>query len=105
MSDPELRALISACSAPHVRLAVILLVATGARVGAVLDLTWDRVSFETGLTSDEILDLITALSKEHGKTILMVTHDPKAAERASALLHLDKGVLVEAQKAAEEVPA
>jgi hypothetical protein len=35
----------------------------------------------------------------------MVTHDPKAAERASALLHLDKGVLVEAQKAPEEVPA
>ena len=31
-------------------------------------------------------------------TILMVTHDPRAAERASALLHLDKGVLVEAER-------
>ena len=47
-------------------------------------------------SADEILDLITALSKEHGKTILMVTHDPLAAERADMTLHLDKGALVEA---------
>ncbi|MCU0302522.1 MAG: ABC transporter ATP-binding protein [Thermoanaerobaculales bacterium] len=46
-------------------------------------------------SADEILDLITALSKEHGKTILMVTHDPRAAERADVELHLEKGVLVE----------
>jgi putative ABC transport system ATP-binding protein len=45
---------------------------------------------------DEILDLLEALVSEHGKTVLMVTHDPRAAERAAALLHLDKGVLVEA---------
>lgn len=42
---------------------------------------------------DEILDLLQALNKEHGKTIIMVTHDPLAAERASRTLHLDKGVL------------
>jgi putative ABC transport system ATP-binding protein len=47
-------------------------------------------------SAEEILDILQALVSEHGKTILMVTHDPKAAERASALLHLDKGVLVEA---------
>jgi putative ABC transport system ATP-binding protein len=47
-------------------------------------------------SADEILDLITALSKEHGKTILMVTHDPRAAERADVELHLEKGMLVEA---------
>ena len=46
-------------------------------------------------SADEILDLITDLSKEHGKTILMVTHDPRAAERADVVLHLDKGALVE----------
>ena len=46
--------------------------------------------------ADEILDLVTALSKEHGKTILMVTHDPRAAERADVELHLEKGALVEA---------
>ena len=47
-------------------------------------------------SADEILDLLGLLVSEHRKTILMVTHDPRAAERASALLHLDKGVLVEA---------
>ncbi|MEE4270543.1 MAG: ABC transporter ATP-binding protein [Thermoanaerobaculales bacterium] len=47
-------------------------------------------------SADDILDLITALSREHGKTILMVTHDPRAAERADVELHLEKGALVEA---------
>jgi putative ABC transport system ATP-binding protein len=47
-------------------------------------------------SADEILDLLGLLVSEQAKTILMVTHDPRAAERASALLHLDKGVLVEA---------
>jgi len=42
---------------------------------------------------DEILDLLQTLNKEHGKTIVMVTHDPHAAERARRTLHLDKGVL------------
>jgi putative ABC transport system ATP-binding protein len=49
---------------------------------------------------DEILDLISALVSDHGKTVLMVTHDPHAAERAGALLHLEKGVLVEAVEGA-----
>jgi putative ABC transport system ATP-binding protein len=49
---------------------------------------------------DEILDLISALVSEHGKTVLMVTHDPHAADRAGALLHLEKGVLVEAEQGA-----
>jgi len=46
-------------------------------------------------SADEILDLLGLLVSERKTTILMVTHDPRAAERASALLHLDKGVLVE----------
>ncbi len=50
-------------------------------------------------SADEILDLLCLLVSERKTTILMVTHDPRAAERASALLHLDKGVLVEAQDA------
>jgi putative ABC transport system ATP-binding protein len=44
-------------------------------------------------SADEILDLLERLVNELGKTILMVTHDPRAAERAHATLHLDKGVL------------
>ena len=46
-------------------------------------------------SADEILNLLTRLCNEYKKTILMVTHDPAAAERASATLHLNKGVLVE----------
>jgi len=45
---------------------------------------------------DEILDLLQALNREHGKTIIMVTHDPHAAERAKHVLHLEKGLLMEA---------
>jgi putative ABC transport system ATP-binding protein len=44
-------------------------------------------------SGDEILDLLHALNTEHGKTILMVTHDPHAAARAQRTLYLDKGVL------------
>jgi putative ABC transport system ATP-binding protein len=43
----------------------------------------------------EVLGLLQRLNREHGKTIVMVTHDPKAAEYASHTLHLDKGTLVE----------
>ena len=50
-------------------------------------------------SGDEILSLLQALNREQGKTIVMVTHDQKAADYASHELHLDKGVLVE-QKAA-----
>src|SRR6185312_2302792 len=46
---------------------------------------------------DEILDLLQTLNREHGKTIVMVTHDPRAAERASRVLHLEKGTLAQAE--------
>ena len=44
-------------------------------------------------SGDEILDLLQALNREHGKTIIMVTHDPHASARASRTVHLDKGQL------------
>jgi putative ABC transport system ATP-binding protein len=44
---------------------------------------------------DEILDLLQTLNREQGKTIIMVTHDPRAAERASRTVHMDKGRLAE----------
>ena len=50
-------------------------------------------------SADEVLDLLDRLVREHGKTALMVTHDPLAAERARTVLHLEKGVLVEAAAA------
>ncbi len=49
-------------------------------------------------SAEEILTLLQTLNREHGKTIVMVTHDPKAAEYATHTLHLDKGNLVEQQR-------
>jgi putative ABC transport system ATP-binding protein len=46
-------------------------------------------------TAEEILHLLQSLNRDHGKTIVMVTHDPKAAEYARRTVHLDKGVLVD----------
>ncbi|ANH68585.1 ABC transporter ATP-binding protein [Mitsuaria sp. 7] len=46
-------------------------------------------------SAEDVLALLQALNRDHGKTIVMVTHDPKAAERARQTLHLDKGTLVE----------
>jgi putative ABC transport system ATP-binding protein len=47
-------------------------------------------------TADEILDLLRHLNTAHGKTIIMVTHDPQAAGHASRIVQLDKGTLAEA---------
>jgi len=54
-------------------------------------------------SAHEILDLLQQLNRQHQKTIIMVTHDPKAAERARHVLHLDKGVLVESQEVLHEI--
>ena len=45
-------------------------------------------------SGDEVLELLQALHRDQGKTVIMVTHDPHAAERADRVVHLDKGVLV-----------
>ena len=50
-------------------------------------------------SGDEILGLLQALNREHGKTIIMVTHDPHASARASRTVHLDKGQLSTTQPA------
>jgi putative ABC transport system ATP-binding protein len=47
-------------------------------------------------TAEEILGLLQLLNRQQGKTIIMVTHDPKAAEYASRQVHLDKGALIDA---------
>jgi len=51
-------------------------------------------------TAEEILGLLQHLNREAGKTVIMVTHDPKAASFASRIVHLDKGALVSAEEAA-----
>jgi len=49
-------------------------------------------------SADEILGLVSTLVSEHGKTVLMVTHDPRAAEWADVVLHLEKGALVDSPR-------
>jgi putative ABC transport system ATP-binding protein len=51
-------------------------------------------------SAEDVLVLMEQLSRELGKTIIMVTHDPRAARRASTIKHLDKGVLANALEAA-----
>ena len=51
-------------------------------------------------SAEEILELLQTLNRDHGKTLIMVTHDPKAADYAQRTLHLDKGTLVENAEAA-----
>ena len=48
-------------------------------------------------TADEILGLLQVLNREHGKTIVMVTHDPKAADHAQRVVHLDKGTMLDTE--------
>jgi putative ABC transport system ATP-binding protein len=56
-------------------------------------------------SADDIMALIEELVAKHGKTVLMVTHDPLVAARAQTTLHLEKGVLVEASKPEQGVVA
>ncbi len=52
-------------------------------------------------TGEEILSLLATLKREFGKTLLMVTHDPRAAEHAERVVHLDNGVLAADEKTPE----
>jgi putative ABC transport system ATP-binding protein len=49
-------------------------------------------------TAEEILGLLETLNRQHGKTIIMVTHDSRAADHASRRLYVDKGRLVTAEQ-------
>jgi putative ABC transport system ATP-binding protein len=51
-------------------------------------------------SADQVLGILEQLCAKNGTTIVMVTHDPRASDRASRVLHLDKGVLVEKTGAA-----
>ncbi len=59
------------------------------------------VALITGANGEIGRSLLERLHAEFGKTIVMVTHDPKAAARAHRLVHLDKGVLKEDVRAKE----
>lgn len=75
LTDEQVRALLDGCSAPHIRLAVILLLATGARVGAILDLTWSRVDMERGVIDLRLPDGLT----RKGRAVVPMNRMARAA--------------------------
>jgi len=75
LTDAQIRALMDGCGAPHIRLAVILLLATGARVGAVLDLTWQRVDMERGVIDLRLPDGVT----RKGRAVVPINRMARAA--------------------------
>ncbi len=56
-------------------------------------------------SADEVMSLLVSLNRDLGKSIIMVTHDPKAAARASVIAHLDKGVMAAPPAPAGAAPA
>lgn len=85
LTHDEARKLLTAIDTPHVRLFVTLALATGARMGAILDLTWERVDFE-----HETIDFMPAGRDKTNKRRTVVRMAPKARE---ALLEARKGAL------------
>ena len=75
LSDNEVRAILDGCVAPHVRLAVVLLLATGARISAVLDLTWERIDFERGVIDLRLTDGVT----RKGRAVVPMNRMARAA--------------------------
>lgn len=89
LSDAQVRALIDGCEAPHIRLAVILLLATGARVGAILDLTWDRVDFERGVIDLRLPDGLT----RKGRAVVPMNRMARAALESAHPARLTQHVI------------
>jgi integrase len=87
LTQDEARKLLASIEAPHVRLFVTLALATGARMGAILDLTWDRVDFEHGT-----IDFMPAGRDKTNKRRTVVAMAAKARE---ALLEMREGALTD----------
>ncbi|WP_410795981.1 tyrosine-type recombinase/integrase [Palleronia sp. LCG004] len=75
----EARALIEGTRDPHMRLAIVLLLGTAARVGAILDLTWDRVNLETGVINLRLPDSTT----RKGRAVVPMNGSTRAALTAA----------------------
>lgn len=81
MSEWEVIALLDACKVPHIRLFVILAISTGARTGAILQLTWDRVDFAAGTIDLRSTEAVNPLTKEarKGRAVVPMTAEARAA--------------------------
>jgi integrase len=59
LTDSQVQKIVDNCIAPHIRLAVILLLTTGGRVSAILDRTWDKIDFDRGVIDLRLTDGVT----------------------------------------------
>lgn len=89
LSDDQVRALLDGCNAPHIRLAVVLLLATGARISAVLDLTWSRIDFERGVIDLRLPDGVT----RKGRAVVPMNRMARAALEAAYQARLSDHVV------------
>lgn len=80
LTDQEVNKLIAADAEPHVRLAILLMLTTAGRVGAILDLTWDRVDFERG----QINLRVDAAGPRKGRAVVPMNGTLRAALSAAA---------------------
>lgn len=75
LSDHDIAALLNGADAPHARLAIVLLLTTGARVSAVLDLSWDRIDFDRGVIDLRLPDGVT----RKGRAVVPMNRMARAA--------------------------
>jgi integrase len=86
LSDGDIQKIIDNCGAFHIRLAVILLLTTGARVGAILDRTWDKIDFERGKIDLRETDGVTRKGRavvpmnRMARTALQTAYDARLTE-------------------------
>ncbi len=80
LTAAEARRVIDACEAPHIRLAVVLLLGTAGRAGAILDLTWDRIDFDRGIINLRLSDSVT----RKGRAVVPMNAMTRAALAAAA---------------------
>lgn len=92
MTEEEVRALLDACKAPHIKLFVILAISTGGRSGAICGLKWSKIDFEAGTIDLRSAEIINPLTKRSQKGRAIV---PMAAEARAALQDAKAGALTE----------
>lgn len=99
LNEGEMRALVEGADAPHIRLAIILLLGTACRVGALLELTWDRVDFDNNSIN---LRLPTSVTRK-GRAVVPMSGMTRAALSTAAEAALSDYVIEYAMKPVKSI--
>lgn len=94
LEPPEVARLIDGCLSPHVRLAVVLLATTAARIGAILDLEWDRVDFERGTINYRLPGSV----RRKGRAVVPMNRMARAALQSAHAARLSGHVIEDGGK-------